>query len=506
MGDYLLELENITKSFPGVRALDGVSLQVKPGEVHALVGENGAGKSTLLNILSGGFPADSGEVRIAGKPITHSSPRAARDAGIAMIHQELQQIPELSVAQNLFLGSPATRMGVFTDLPRMRREAAEVLKRLDPSIDVRAPIKSFSVAQRQLVEIGRALHQQSRIVAMDEPTSSLTPKEFERLAQIIAELQGRGVAIIYVSHKLDEIRKVCQRATVLRDGKVIITDLDMRDTPDHEIVRLMVGRALAARTHTSYRTDKVALRLQGLSWRKLIKDVSFDLHRGEVLGIAGLVGSGRTKLVRVIAGLERQTAGQIFFGSQPVELRSRRHAIRLGVGLVPEERKREAIVPQRPVVVNVGLPDLKKHAVGGLIRYSSLRAEAKKLTERMRMRPPDVDRQIRLFSGGNQQKAIIARWLYAEVDILIFDEPTRGIDVGAKQDIYSIIEELARAGKAILVVSSELPEVMWVSDRVLVMRAGSPPTLLDRAELSEERIMQHAVPQKNNSKTSNLRT
>jgi ribose transport system ATP-binding protein len=496
MGEYLLELENISKSFPGVRALDGVSVRVKPGEVHALLGENGAGKSTLLNILSGVFPADSGEVRVAGKPLTHSSPRAARDAGIAMIHQELQQIPELSVAQNLFLGSPAIRARLFTDLPRMRREAADVLKRLDPSIDVWAPIKNLSIAQRQLVEIGRALHLKSRIIAMDEPTSSLTPKEFDRLAEIIAELQGHGVALIYVSHKLDEIRKVCQRATVLRDGKVI-TDLDVRDTSEQEMVRLMVGRALAARTHTSYRTDKVAVGVQGLSWRKFVKDVTFELHRGEVLGIAGLVGSGRTELVRVIAGLEKQTAGKIFFDSRPVELRSRRHAIRLGVGLVPEERKREAIVPQRPVFTNVGLPNLNKHAVCGLIRFSSLRADAKNLTESMRMRPPDVDRQIRLFSGGNQQKAIIARWLYAKVDILILDEPTRGIDVGAKQDIYKIIEDLARDGKAIIVVSSELEEILWVSDRVLVMRAGSPPTLLNRAELSEESIMQHAVPQTN---------
>jgi len=337
---------------------------------------------------------------------------------------------------------------------------------------------------------------------MDEPTSSLTPKEFERLAQIIAELQGHGVALIYVSHKLDEIRRVCQRATVLRDGKVVTTDLDVHNTPDHDIVRLMVGRALAARTHTSYRTDQVALRVQGLSWRKLVKNVSFALHRGEVLGIAGLVGSGRTELVRVIAGLVPPTAGQIFFGSQPVALRSRRHAIRLGIGLLPEERKREAIVPQRPVFTNVGLPKLKKHALAGLVRFSSLRAEVKKLTDALRMRPPDVDREIRLFSGGNQQKAIIARWLYAEVDILIFDEPTRGIDVGTKQDIYAIIEGLARDGKAIVVVSSELPEVLWVSDRVLVMRAGSSPTLLNREELSEERIMQHAVPQKNQPKIS----
>jgi len=493
MSEYLLELEDVSKSFPGVKALDGVSLRVKAGEAHSLVGENGAGKSTLLKILSGVYQADGGKVRIDGKETTIHTPKAAQAAGIAMIHQELQQIPELNVTQNLFLGNPRVRFGVFTDAESMRRRAAEVLAELDPTINVRARLKDLSVASRQLVEIGRALHQEARIIAMDEPTSSLTPHEFDRLAEIIAKLLSDGVGIIYVSHKLDEIRRVCQRATVLRDGKLIGV-VDIADVTDERLLQMMVGRPLQAHPHVNHSHKEVALRVQGVSWGKMVRNVSFELCRGEVLGVAGLVGAGRTELMRVIAGLERPSSGTIEVGGEAVQFTSRRHAIRKGIGLVPEERKREGIVPQRPVFVNVGLPRLSKHAWAGLIQFDLLRREVTTLTERVHLRPPDIRREIRLFSGGNQQKAIICRWLYAQASILLFDEPTRGVDVGAKQEIYEVMEQLAEAGNAVVVVSSELDEILRVSDRVLVMRAGDPPTLLNREELSEERIMQHAVP------------
>ena len=494
MSEYLLELEHIAKAFLGVQALKGVSLQVRPGEAHALVGENGAGKSTLLKILSGVQPADAGEIRLDGRPVHVGDPKAAQRLGVAMIHQELQQVPELTVTQNLFLGAPERRAGgLWLDRARMEADARRVLARLDPSIDPRRPVKQLSVAQRQVVEIGRALLRQARIVAMDEPTSSLTPTEFLRLKEIIRLLQRDGVGVIYVSHKLEEVRQVCQRATVLRDGALVGT-VDLAHTSNGELVRMMVGRALEAETHVSHvRPGETVLRVDGLCWRGAVRDASFELRRGEILGVAGLIGAGRTELMRLIAGLERPDAGTLTIHGRPRRLRSRRQGIRAGVGLVPEDRKREAIVPQRPVFLNVGLPRLPRFTRLGFLRSGQLRAAVERLTGSVRLRPPDVRRPIRLFSGGNQQKAIICRWLLADSDILILDEPTRGVDVGAKAEIYRLMENLAAEGRSIIAVSSELPEVLRVSDRVLVMRAGAAPVMLPREGLTEEAIMRHAV-------------
>jgi len=493
MSDYLLELEDISKSFPGVRALERVSLRVEPGEVHALVGENGAGKSTLLNILSGVYHADSGKIKIAGNPVHIPNPKAAQRAGISMIHQELQQVPELTAAQNLFLGTPPKRFGFFTDTPKMKREARRVLSGLDQTINVSAPLKRLSVAQRQIIEIARALLRNARVVAMDEPTSSLTPQEFERLVVMIQELSKNGVSVVYASHKFDEIRRICRRATVLRDGRLIGTaDLDVVD--DHELVRMLVGRTLDSCVHTSHvRSKEVVLRVEKLRWKKSVRDVSFELRRGEILGVAGLIGSGRTEMARVIAGLEKPDDGIVEVKGKRSSHRSRREAIHQGIGLLPEDRKREGIVPQRPIFLNVALPNLKRFSRCQLIRFGALREEVMRFTRQVNLRPPDVNRQIRLLSGGNQQKAMICRWLYAGTDILIFDEPTRGIDVGAKQEIYQLLDQLAAEGNAIIAISSELPEIIRISDRVLVMRAGGEPTFLERGELSEETIMRHAI-------------
>lgn len=495
MSEYLLELDHIAKGFLGVQALKGVSLQLHPGEALALVGENGAGKSTLLKILSGVQPADAGEIRLDGAPVRITDPKTAQRLGVAMIHQELQQVPEMTVTQNLFLGAPERRAGgLWLHRARMETEARQVLARLDASIDPRVPVKRLSVAQRQVVEIGRALLRRARIVAMDEPTSSLSPTEFQRLKEIIRLLQRDGVGVIYVSHKLDEVREVCTRATVLRDGALVGT-VELADTPNNELVRMMVGRALEAETHTSHvRPGETVLQATGLRWRGAVRDASFELRRGEILGVAGLIGSGRTELMRLIAGLEQPDAGTLTIHGQPRRLRSRRQGIRAGVGLVPEDRKREALVPLRPVFLNVGLPRLPRFTRGGfLLRHGSLRAAVERLTGSVRLRPPDVRRSIRLFSGGNQQKAIICRWLLADSDILILDEPTRGVDVGAKAEIYRLMENLAAEGRSIIAVSSELPEVLRVSDRVLVMRAGAAPVMLPREGLTEEIIMRHAV-------------
>ncbi len=494
MSEFLLELNHIAKAFLGVRALKGVSLQLRPGEALALVGENGAGKSTLLKILSGVQPADSGDLLVDGAPVRITDPKAAQRLGVAMIHQELQQVPEMTVTQNLFLGAPERRAGgLWLHRARMETEAREVLARLDASIDPRSPVKRLSVAQRQVVEIGRALLRRARIVAMDEPTSSLSPTEFLRLKEIIRLLQRDGVGVIYVSHKLDEVREVCSRATVLRDGALVGT-VELADTPNDELVRMMVGRALEAETHTSHvRPGETVLQAEGLRWRDAVRDASFELRRGEILGVAGLIGSGRTELMRLIAGLERPDAGTLTIHGRPRRLRSRRQGIRAGVGLVPEDRKREALVPLRPVFLNVGLPRLNRFTRFSFLRSGRLRQAVERLTGSVHLRPPDVRRSIRFFSGGNQQKAIICRWLLADSDILILDEPTRGVDVGAKAEIYRLMENLAAEGRSIIAVSSELPEVLRVSDRVLVMRAGAAPVMLPREGLTEEAIMRHAV-------------
>ncbi|WCK69518.1 sugar ABC transporter ATP-binding protein [Agrobacterium tumefaciens] len=489
-----LRFEAISKSFPGVNALTDVSFGIAPGEIHGLLGENGAGKSTLLRILSGVFRPTSGTFFVDGEAAAFKKPMDARQAGIAMIHQELQQVPHLSVAQNMFLGQSLTRMGgLLVSRREQEMRAAEALSMLDKSIDPAAPISSLKVAQRQIVEIGRALLDKAKVIAMDEPTSSLTPSEFDRLAQVIASLSASGVSIIYVSHKMDEVFHICQRASVMRDGK-LVGMVDLKAASEKDVIAMMVGRELMQEEHHSFATKTIKLEARNLSSSAKIRDVSFSLHKGEVLGIAGLVGSGRTELLRLIAGADRLSAGSLAIDGKHVSLSSPREAIAAGIGLVPEERKREGIIPLRSVTHNMALASLPSFSSGGMIGTEKLRTAAKTLLKRVNLRPFQLDRPIRLFSGGNQQKAIIARWLAARSQILLFDEPTRGIDVGAKSEIYHLIEDLASEGHAIIVVSSELPEVIRLSDRVLVMREGRIAADIPRDRLSEAEIVAHAIP------------
>ncbi|MER8710634.1 sugar ABC transporter ATP-binding protein [Mesorhizobium sp. M1295] len=489
-----LQFDSISKLFPAVRALSDVSFSVGAGEIHGLLGENGAGKSTLLRILSGVYRPTAGSVLIDGRPVTLNNPVQARAAGVAMIHQELQQVPRLSVAQNMFLGHPLMRGGVFVDRREQERRAAEALAAIDPTIDPAAPLGSLKVAQRQIVEIARALLDRARIVAMDEPTSSLTPSEFERLAEVIAGLARDGVAVVYVSHKLDEVFGICQRATIMRDGAVVET-VDLAQVSEKAVVSMMVGRELAQEQHRSHASGEIRLSVRGLASATKVRDVSFDLHRGEVLGIAGLVGSGRTELLRLLAGADRASSGTMEIDGKAIKLSSPRDGIAAGIGLVPEERKREGIVPLRSISSNMALASMGVFAPRGVIDHRRLKRVAAEKMKRVNLRPFLLDRPIRLFSGGNQQKAIIGRWLAAGTRILLFDEPTRGIDVGAKAEIYHLIEELAAEGHSVIVVSSELPEVIRLADRVLVMRDGTVAAELGRASLSEQAIAAHAIPQ-----------
>jgi ribose transport system ATP-binding protein len=490
-----LFLSGVKKSFGPVAVLHGVSLTVQPGEVHGLLGENGAGKSTLLNILSGVFALTEGQVQIDGVPVQINGPRSASAAGIAMIHQELQQVPELTVAQNIYLGAALRHGGgLLVDRVAQEAESRRLLAALDPTIDVTAPIRSLRVAQRQIVEIAKALRANARIIAMDEPTSSLTPAEFDRLVTVIEKLAAQGVSIIYVSHKMDEVFRLCSQATVLRDGR-LIGQVPIPTTPVAQVIEMMVGRDLVHAPHRSFATKTVMLQVKGLSRGKAVQDAAFTLHQGEVLGIAGLVGSGRTELLRLLASVDRADAGVVTVDGAELSGANPRARIKAGLGLVPEERKRDGIIRHRPITSNVGLPAMRAFSRVGLIRKSMLKARTEALMRDVGLRPPDVTRPIGSFSGGNQQKAIIGRWLAANTRIYLFDEPTRGIDVGAKAEIYALIERLAEAGWAVIVVSSELTEVIRVSDRVLVMREGRISATLDRSDITEANIARHAIPQ-----------
>ncbi|TCL03223.1 sugar ABC transporter ATP-binding protein [Sodalis ligni] len=488
-----LEMRNVTKVYGSVTVLEGVNLAVKAGEVHALIGENGAGKSTLLNVLFGITEANAGEVALDGEAVTIKNPLSARKAGIAMIHQELQHVPELSVAQNMFLGRPLTKQkGLFVDKKAQYEKAILILKRLDTSIDPNVPIKTLKVAQQQIVEIGRALLDDAKIIAMDEPTSSLTPTEFERLAELILDLKKMGVSIIYVSHKMDEIFRVCDRATILRDGKQVGV-VNIADETEETIVTRMVGRKIDKINHNTFSTGNEILRVENLGRIPVVKPTSFSVSAGEVLGITGLVGAGRTELLRLIAGLDNKTSGKVYIKGHEIKPHNIKSTIRAGIGLVPEDRKKEGIIKERSVAVNMALPSMRQFTQQGLINGKKLKDVAFGVMSNLNLRPLDIERFIGTLSGGNQQKVIIGRWVAANTEVFLFDEPTRGIDIGAKSEIYNLIEKLAREGKAIIVVSSEMPEVMRISDRVLVIKGGKITAQLTGNEITEENIAQYAI-------------
>ncbi|PWC19309.1 sugar ABC transporter ATP-binding protein [Brenneria roseae subsp. roseae] len=493
MAQYCLTMRGINKSYGGVAAVQNVDFSLKHGEVHALIGENGAGKSTLLNILSGVRAADSGEILVEGQIIQMKNPLSARHAGIAMIHQELQHVPELSVAQNMFLGRPLTKFnGIFVDKNAQYRRAMSILRRLDPTINPNEPIKNLKVSQQQIVEIARALLDEAKIIAMDEPTSSLTPTEFERLAELISDLKSMNVSLIYVSHKINEIFKVCDRATILRDGKQVGV-VNICDETEETIVTKMVGRKIEKVRHQSFASDREVLRVEDLGRDGAVRSASFSVKAGEVLGIAGLVGAGRTELLKLIAGIDAKTSGNILVEGVAVKNHNVSAAIRAGIGLVPEDRKKEGIIKERAVKMNLALPSMGKFTRYGLIKKIKLNQIALDVMTELRLRPLNIEKPVGTLSGGNQQKVIIGRWVAADNKVFLFDEPTRGIDIGAKSEIYNLIEKLAQQGKAIVVVSSEMPEIIRISDRVLVMREGKITRELKGDDITEENIARYAI-------------
>jgi len=497
-----LQMRGICKSFPGVKALDEVQMEVQLGEVHALLGENGAGKSTLMKILSGVYPLDKGEILIEGQPVQFSDTRAAEQAGIAIIHQELNLIPQMTVAENIYLGrEPRTRLGLV-DYKTMRQAAQTELRQLEVDIPVQARVAELRVGEQQLVEIAKALSLHAKVVIMDEPTSALSETEVEKLFKVIRHLQRNNVAIIYISHKLEEIFSIAEKVTVLRDGKYIGTCV-VRETSAQQLVGMMVGRELADLfPKEKAQVGEELLRVEGLtirhpsqSHRLLLEGVELQLRRGEILGIAGLMGSGRTELLMTLFGAAPgpKQSGKFFIHGRPAELHSPQEAIRRGLALVTEDRKAYGLFLQLPVQWNISMAALKQVVKRWLLRQKLEKALAQKYIDQLRIKVPSLAGAVETLSGGNQQKVILAKWLSTQPSILLLDDPTRGVDVGAKAELYHLMNQFAGQGIGVIMVSSELPEILAMSDRILVLSEGRIVAEFGREEATEEKIMAAAT-------------
>jgi len=483
-----LEMRGIVKTFPGVLALSGVDLTVQSGSIHAIVGENGAGKSTLVKILSGMYQPSAGEIRIDGAPVALASPADAARFGIAMVHQELNLAPDLTVAENVFLGR-TPRRGPFVDRKALHTGAAGILATIGARLNLDAEVGGLSVSQQQLVEIAKAYAAGPRIIVLDEPTSSLSEHESQALFGVLRRMRAQGTAVIYISHRLREVLAIADEVTVLRDGALAGARLREGLTAT-EMIHLMVGRDVSDLFPKHAATiGEPLLEIEGLSDGLRVHDVSLTVRAGEIVGMTGLVGAGRTEVARAIVGLGPRTAGRIRVHGHDVAPRNPAEARRAGIAYVPEDRKRDGIVPSLSVRENITLPILSSLSRLGWVRARAERAEAQGQARRLGISPPDPERRISLLSGGNQQKTVIARWLAARPSVLILDEPTRGVDVGAKAEIHAIIGDLVSQGLGVLMISSELPEVMAVSDRVYVMHEGRIAPPLGRDELDERRIM-----------------
>ena len=490
-----LRFNGIGKEFPGVKALAQISFEARPHQVHALMGENGAGKSTLLKILGGAYIPSSGTVQIGEQTMAFKNAADSIANGVAVIHQELHLVPEMTVAENLFLGHLPARFGVV-NRRQLRKQALACLKGLADEIDPQEKLGRLSLGQRQLVEIAKALSRGAHVIAFDEPTSSLSAREIDRLMAIITRLRDEGKVVLYVSHRMEEVFRICNAVTVFKDGRYVRTFDDMSALTHDQLVTCMVGRDI--QDIYDYRPREqgaVALKVDGLLGPGLREPVSFQVHKGEILGLFGLVGAGRTELFRLLSGLERASAGQLNLCGQSLQLRSPRDAIAAGLLLCPEDRKKEGIIPLSSVAENINISARGAHsAFGWLLRDGWEKANADQQIKAMKVKTPNAEQKIMYLSGGNQQKAILGRWLSMPMKVLLLDEPTRGIDIGAKSQIYQIIHNLAASGIAVIVVSSDLMEVMGISDRILVMSEGALTGELSRDQADEARLLQLALP------------
>jgi len=486
-------MTGISKSFGPVRVLDGIDFSVEGGEIHALVGENGAGKSTLMKILSGAYSADDGSILIDGGPVTIRTTRDAEALGIAIIHQELNMIPQLSVMDNLFLGREPNRFGVI-ERSRMHDESASWLSKVGAGqIDVNRTAETLSVGLQQLVEIAKALSLNARVLIMDEPTASLTDREIGTLFGIMTDLKSRGVGIVYVSHRMEEIFKICDKVSVLRDGH-FVGERSVAQTSFEEVVKMMVGRELKERfPKREVSLGPVRLKVDDLADEGDIAGIHFEVRAGEVLGVAGLIGAGRSTILNTLFGVSRRTSGQVLLDGKPLSIKRPVDAIAAGIGFVTEDRKRQGLMLGLSLRENVTLVHLNKFALGGIINRKAESAAVQELMDELQVRARDAELEAKALSGGNQQKVVFAKWLARPPKVLLLDEPTRGVDVGGKAEIYHTINRLAAAGTAIVMVSSELPEVLGMSDRILVMREGRQAAILDAEATNQEQIITAAT-------------
>lgn len=492
MNDFILRVKNISKTFPGVKALDNVSFDIKKGELHALVGENGAGKSTLIKTLSGVYTTDTGSIELNGKPVQVNTPLEAQQLGISVVHQELKLVESLTVKENIFLGRPFTgKFGV--DWKKIRHEAEALLTRLKIKLDPDEMVSNLSVAQKQIVEICKALSYNAEVIIMDEPSATLTDKELETLFDILHELKQNGITIIYISHRLEEIFKLADTVTVIRDGQHIATR-PIGEVNREQLISLMVGRTLGMEYPKRHvQKGEPILEVKNLKSPGVFDNISFTLHKGEILGFAGLVGSGRTEVARAIFGADKKATGEITLCGKPYDIKNVYSAIKRGIGLVPEDRKHQGLVLDMMIKENISMANFGSIMSSVFLMPKKEDSLAWKFIEALHIATPDAERKVKNLSGGNQQKVVIGKWLNAESDVLIIDEPTRGIDVGAKAEIYSLMCDLAEKGKAIIMISSDMPELLGICDRILVMHDGRITGSLLAEEATQEKILDYAI-------------
>lgn len=485
--NYILTLKNITKEFPGVKALDDVTINIERGTIHGLVGENGAGKSTLIKILAGIYQPNKGEIILDGKPCRFNSPIEARRAGISVVHQEIKLAEPLSVAENMFLGNVQLKNGLV-DWKGMRRRAREIVEDLGMDIDINAQVSSLTVAKKQIVEIMHAINNNSRILIMDEPSAVLTDRELEVMFRIVKQLRDEGITIIYISHRLDEIFGLCSNVSVLRDGCHIDT-IPVASVDRQGLINMMVGREMGQEYPKEVgNVGGTILEVKNLS-RGILQDISFEVKSGEVFGISGLVGAGRTELARAILGIDKPESGEVYVRGKKVHYRTFADAIRDGLGLIPEDRKLQGLVQIMSVKRNTTLVNMKRVLHAGVISSSLEEKLSKEYADKLHVVTPSMETEVQYLSGGNQQKVVIAKWLFQNSEILFLDEPTRGIDVGAKAEIYRLINRMAKEGKTIIMISSEMPELLGLCDRIMVMHEGHKMGELNAAEATQEKIM-----------------
>ena len=497
MGEVILTMKGIDKSFPGVHALDHVDLEVRKGEVLALMGENGAGKSTLMKVLTGIYKKDSGSITFEGKEVEFDSPRAAQEAGIVIVHQELNMLNHLTVAQNIFIGREIMK-GKIIDDARMNQESKKLFDRLNISIDPTEMMGNLTVGKQQMCEIAKAISHDAKVIVFDEPSAALTEAEIEELFKIIRDLRDKGLGIVYISHRMDEIKVITDRVTVMRDGTYVGTLITKECTKD-DIINMMVGRVIYEDPKTESKVPEdapVVLKVEHLNAGKMVQDVSFELRKGEILGFSGLMGAGRTETARALFGADAKESGDIYINGRKIEIKSPEDAVKNGIGYLSEDRKRYGIVVGKTVAENTTMASMKDFMKGIFINKKKEDEVAWEYVRSLKTKTPTVDTEVVNLSGGNQQKVVIAKWLTRNCDILIFDEPTRGIDVGAKSEIYTLMNELVAQGKSIIMISSEMTEGLRMSDRIVVMCEGRKTGELDISEATQENIMHMATQRK----------